>query len=369
MQQYKKLKIIISGGGTGGHVFPAIAIANALIKKIDNAEILFVGAKGKLEMEKVPAAGYKIIGLNIAGFKRSFSLKNLLLPFKLINSLIKAYKIIKTFKPDIVVGVGGYASGPVLKIASLLKIPSVIQEQNSYPGVTNKLLAKHVDKICVAYNGMEKYFPKSKIYVTGNPVRQDVVNIAGKKEAALTFFKLVPDKKVVLVVGGSLGAKSINESMLVNLDFFKENNIQVIWQTGKAFIMEAAPLSHKYENIKIFKFINDMDMAYAASDIVVSRAGAIAISEICAVKKPTILIPSPYVAEDHQTKNAMALVNYNAALLVKDNEAKTHLSKAILSLIEDEALQNKLVKNISGLEFLNSADVIAELIINTIKPK
>jgi len=367
MQQYKKIKVIISGGGTGGHVFPAIAIAHALNKKIADAEILFVGAKGKLEMEKVPAAGFKIIGLNISGFQRRFTLKNLIFPFKLILSLIKAKKIIKTFKPDIVVGVGGYASGPILRMATKMKIPTVIQEQNSYPGITNKILAKKVDKICVAYKGMEKYFPKSKIYLTGNPVRQEVIDIEGKKEKALKYFNLIPDRKIILIVGGSLGARTINESVVKHLELFDNNNIQLIWQTGKTFYAQATPYALRHKNIRIFEFISHMDLAYAAADIIVSRAGAIAVSEICSIKKPAVLIPSPFVAEDHQTKNALSLVNYNAAILLKDVDASENLGKTIIELLNDEQLQYNLRKNIAGLEFLNAADVIAELIINTIK--
>jgi len=369
MQKYKKIKVIISGGGTGGHVFPAIAIANALHKKIIDAEILFVGAEGKLEMQKVPAAGYKIIGLKIAGFQRRLTWKNLVVVYRLIAALKKAKRIIKEFKPDIVVGVGGYASGPVLKVAAAMKIPTVIQEQNSYPGLTNRILAPKVNKICVAYNGMEKFFPKEKLYLTGNPVRHDVVDIEGKKEAALTFFKLKKDKKTVLIIGGSLGARSINEGVIANIDFFNKHDVQILWQTGKSFIMEAAPIALKHENIKVFEFINDMDMAYAAADVIVSRAGAIAISEICAVKKPAILIPSPNVAEDHQTKNAMALVNYKAALLINDNAVKEEIGEKVISLINDADMCEKLTKSIAKLGFLDAADVIAELIINSINTK
>jgi len=367
MQQYKKIKVIISGGGTGGHVFPAIAIANALSKKIADAEILFVGAKGKIEMEKVPAAGYKIIGLNIAGFQRRFSYKNLIFPFKLCLSLLKAKKIIKNFKPDIVVGVGGYASGPVLRIATKMKIPTVIQEQNSFPGITNRILAKKVDKICVAYSGMDKFFPKSKIYLTGNPVRQEVIDIEGKEDKAFQFFNLNPEYKTILIIGGSLGARTINESVIKHLELFEENSIQVIWQTGKTFYSQATPYALKHKNIRIFEFISQMDLAYAAADVIVSRAGAIAVSEICSIKKPTVLIPSPFVAEDHQTKNAMSLVNYNAAILLKDVEAGENLGRVITDLLDNKTQQFNLRKNIAGLEFLNAADVIAELIINTIK--
>ncbi len=367
MQQYKKIKIIISGGGTGGHVFPAIAIANALIKKIKDAEILFVGAKGKLEMEKVPAAGYKIIGLNISGLQRRLTYKNLSFPFKLICSLLKARKIIKNFKPDIVVGVGGYASGPVLRIASNMGIPTVIQEQNSYPGITNKILANKVDKICVAYKDMERFFPKSKIYLTGNPIRQEVIETEGKREKAFSFFNLNNGLKTILIIGGSLGARTINDSVIKHLPLFDKHNLQLIWQTGKAYYEQVIPLALQNRNIRIFEFITQMDLAYAAADIIVSRAGAIAVSEICAIKKPAILIPSPFVTEDHQTKNAMALVNYNAAILLSDTESVEKLGSVIIDLINDDDKQNKLIKNISELAFDNAADNIAELIINTIK--
>lgn len=367
MPQYNKIKVIISGGGTGGHVFPAIAIANALKRKVEGVEILFVGAKGKLEMDKVPAAGYPIIGLNIAGLQRRITYKNLFFPFKLVQSLISARKIIKKFKPDVVVGVGGYASGPVLRMAVRLNIPAVIQEQNSYPGITNKLLANKADKICVAYSGMEKFFPKDKIYLTGNPVREDMVNIEGKKENACAFFKLNPDVKTVLVIGGSLGARSINESVEKHLDFFEKNKIQVIWQTGKTFYPKALEYISKYSNLRVFEFITQMDLAYAIADVVVSRAGAIAVSEICAIKKPAILIPSPHVAEDHQTKNAQALVNYKAALMIKDNEVQEVLGDSVLNLLQDVDLREELVKNMVALDFKNAADVIADLVINTIK--
>jgi len=367
MQQYKKIKIIISGGGTGGHVFPAIAIAQALSKKIKDAEILFVGALGKLEMEKVPAAGYKIIGLNISGLQRRLTYKNLSFPFKLISSLLKAKKIIKNFKPDIVVGVGGYASGPVLRIATKMGIPTIIQEQNSYPGITNKILAHKVDKICVAYKDMEKFFPKSKIYLTGNPVREEVIDTAGKKDNALQFFNLNPEQKTVLIIGGSLGARTINESVIKHLPLFSEHKIQLIWQTGKTYYGQVFQLALHHKNVRIFEFITQMDLAYAAADIIVSRAGAIAVSEISAIKKPAILIPSPFVAEDHQTKNAMALVNYNAAILLPDKESGEKLGDTIIDLLNDDEKQKKLSKNISELAFENAADNIATLIINTIK--
>jgi len=363
------IKIIISGGGSGGHVFPAIAIANALKNNIENVEILFIGAKGKMEMEKVPEAGFKIIGLWISGLQRKLTIKNLMFPFKVILSLMKAKKIIKNFKPDVVVGVGGYASGPTLRVASKMKIPTLIQEQNSYPGITNKLLSKSVNKICVAYNGMEKYFPKEKIYITGNPVRKEVIKLQGKKDRAMEHFNLSNEKKILLVIGGSLGARTINESIHKNLKLFKENNLQLIWQTGKYYIDIAKDAVKNYadDGINAYEFIKKMDLAYAAADIVVSRAGAIAISELCAVKKPCILIPSPNVAEDHQTKNAMTLFNYNAAILVKDIEAKDKLGKVIIELLNDEQQQHQLIEKIWSLAFKDPAKTIADVILSLIK--
>jgi len=367
--QSQHRKFIISGGGTGGHVFPAIAIANALMKKCPSAEILFVGALGRMEMEKVPEAGYKIIGLNISGIQRRLTLKNISTLFKLFSSLQKAKKIIKKFNPDVVIGVGGYASGPVLKIASSKKIPTVIQEQNSYPGVTNKILSKKVDKICVAYEGMEKFFPKEKIFLTGNPVRQDITVLQGKKERGQELFGLDKSKKTVLVVGGSLGARTINNAILSHLDLFAWNNIQLIWQTGKAFFETAqqACSDHEDQGIHAYAFISKMDYAYAAADIVVSRAGAIAISEICLIGKPAILVPSPNVAEDHQTKNALALSNYSAAILVKDGEAQETLAQKAIDLINDEITCDKLSGNIARFAHKNAADSIADLILGMVK--
>ena len=347
----KKRKFIISGGGSGGHIFPAIAIANALKESHPNCDILFIGAKNKMEMEKVPAAGYPIEGLWISGFQRSLSPKNLSFPFKLLSSLRKAKQIIKRFNPDLVIGVGGFASGPTLYQAAKMGIPTLIQEQNSYPGITNIILSKKVDKICVAYDNLDKYFPKEKIYFSGNPIRKEVVNIANKREKALDFFGLKADKPVVLVVGGSLGARTINEAIEANLKAFHNNNIQLIWQTGKNYFHQAdkAVLNLGKEGIKATKFITKMDLAYAAADIVVSRAGAIAISELCVVKKPVILIPSPFVAEDHQTKNANALVTYKAAILVKDSEQKEALMPEILNLVNNQEDREKLIHNIAGL--------------------
>jgi UDP-N-acetylglucosamine--N-acetylmuramyl-(pentapeptide) pyrophosphoryl-undecaprenol N-acetylglucosamine transferase len=368
MQQAKK-KIIISGGGTGGHIFPAIAIANALKAKLGEVDILFIGAQDKMEMEKVPKAGYPIEGLWISGLQRSLSPKNLSFPFKLISSLRKAGKIIKEFKPDLVIGVGGFASGPTLYKAAKMGIPTMIQEQNSYPGITNIILSKRVDKICVAYDNMEKHFPKEKIFLTGNPVRKQVVEIEGKRPRALEFFGLKKDKPVVLVVGGSLGARTINEAIEANLKTFAAKGIQLIWQTGKGYFPQAkaALLDLNNDGIKAFDFITEMDMAYAAADVVVSRAGAIAISELCVVKKPIILVPSPFVAEDHQTKNALALVTYNAAALVKDAEQKEKLMPEILRLVENQEEQAKLIKNITSLSISDAADAIVGVALTLIK--
>lgn len=344
-------RIIISGGGTGGHIFPAIAIANAFKESIKDVEILFVGAKGKMEMEKVPQAGYPIEGLWISGLQRKLTLKNLSFPFKVLFSLIKARKIIKNFNPDLVVGVGGFASGPTLNQAAKLKIPTMIQEQNSYPGITNILLSKKVDKICVAYDGLEKYFPAEKIYLTGNPVRKNVVEIENKKMEALRFFNLRSNAPIILVVGGSLGARTINEAIQNHLPDMVRDNLQLIWQTGKNYYHTAksALLDINSPSLQAFDFINHMDLAYAAADIVISRAGAIAISELCLVGKPVILVPSPFVAEDHQTKNASALVTYNAARMVKDVNLKAELYKELKSVLSNKEEQEKLSTNIKAL--------------------
>ncbi len=356
------MKVIISGGGTGGHIFPAIAIANALREIDKNIEILFVGALGRMEMEKVPAAGYKIEGLWISGLQRELTVKNLLFVVKVIASLRKAKKIIKDFRPDVAVGTGGYASGPLLSVASGMGIPTLIQEQNSFPGITNKILGKRVNKICVAYDGLEKYFRKDKIIMTGNPVRHDILNLEGKREIAMNLLGLDPAKKTLLVIGGSLGARTINESIFVSLEELKRNSIQVIWQTGKGFI-EFAEKNFTKENGWVGAFITKMDLAYAAADIVVSRAGAISLSELAIVKKPCILVPSPNVAEDHQTKNAMALVQHDAAIMVKDADAKKLLGKEIIALVTNSQLQKKLSANIGKLAFVNAAQVIAREVI------
>ncbi len=356
------MKVIISGGGTGGHVYPALAIANAL-KEIDTkTEILFVGAKGKLEMEKVPKAGYPIKGLWISGFQRKLSIRNLSFPFKLLSSLIKCIGIVGKFKPDVVVGVGGYASGPLLKIATMKGVPALIQEQNSFAGVTNRLLAKSVQKICVAYDGMEKVFPKERIEITGNPVRTDIMNVSGKKAEALKHFGLDPEKKTIFVMGGSLGARSINNAIAAQLDLLKREDVQVLWQAGRLYIEEFTPKVAEFSNVKITAFIDRMDLAYAMADVVVSRAGALSISELCLVGSPTILVPSPNVSEDHQTHNAMALVKEKAAILVKDADAKEFLVKKALKLTEDKEMQSSLSKNIKQLGKPKAAIEIAKAV-------
>jgi UDP-N-acetylglucosamine--N-acetylmuramyl-(pentapeptide) pyrophosphoryl-undecaprenol N-acetylglucosamine transferase len=361
----KALKVILSGGGTGGHIFPAVAIANEIKKLVPQTEILFVGALGKMEMEKVPAAGYKIIGLPIAGLQRKFTLANLKLPFLIIRSLLLTRKIINDFKPDVVVGTGGYASGPILRAATSRGIPALIQEQNSYAGITNKILSKKASKICVAYDGMENYFPKEKIILTGNPIRQDITDVSGKRNEALAYFKLDPSKKTVVVIGGSLGAKAINESMGEGLKRIADANIQLVWQTGKIYFQTAQAQAEQFmsKNITAHEFISRMDLAYAAADVVVSRAGAGAISELCLVQKPSILVPLPSAAEDHQTKNAMALVNKQAAILVKDKEARTDLVEAAIELIKNQNHQKQLIANIKTMAYPNSTNMIAKEVI------
>jgi UDP-N-acetylglucosamine--N-acetylmuramyl-(pentapeptide) pyrophosphoryl-undecaprenol N-acetylglucosamine transferase len=361
----KGKRIIISGGGTGGHIFPAIAIANAL-KKLDPAtEILFVGANGRMEMEKVPAAGYKIIGLNIQGIQRKSIFKNLMFPVKLFNSVNKALQIIKDFKPDAAVGVGGYASGPLLYAASLKGIPYLIQEQNSYAGITNKWLGKKAEKICVAFDGMEQFFPAAKLIKTGNPIRRESVDVGGKKIQALELYKLSTEKKTIMVTGGSLGARTLNNSVLAALNKIIEADVQLIWQTGKFYyktIIEQ--LGENYHpSIKIMEFVNRMDLAYAAADVIISRAGAGTIAELCVVKKPVILVPSPNVAEDHQTKNALALVHEQAAIFVADRDAEEKLINKALELLNDKSLQKKLSDNIGKMALPNADEVIAKEVI------
>ena len=348
MNQQKHKRIIISGGGTGGHIFPAISIANALRKIDAETEILFVGAEGRMEMEKIPAAGYRIIGLPVAGLYRSLTFKNFSVLIKLLKSLRKAKKVIREFGPDVVVGVGGYASGPVLRQAGRMGIPTLIQEQNSYAGVTNKLLAKRASAICVAYAGMEKYFPSKKIIKTGNPVRQNFDNLKSLRDEALTYFNLKKEFPVILVLGGSLGAGSINNSLSENINILRDSDCQWLWQTGKYYfenVKALVSLSFS-ENISVHGFINRMDYAYAAADIIISRSGAGTISELCLVGKPVILIPSPNVAEDHQTRNAEALSTRNAALLIKDNMASETLVDEAIKLISDKSRRDMLSENI-----------------------
>ena len=356
-------RIIIAGGGTGGHIFPAIAIANALKKKDSSIEILFVGAKGKMEMEKVPQAGYKIIGLDIAGFNRSSLIKNIGLPFKIIKSYFQARKIMSEFKPDAVVGVGGYASFPMLQLAQQKNIPTVIQEQNSFAGKTNMILGKRARKICVAYEGMEKFFPEEKIILTGNPVRSAISNSIVTKTEGENFFQLHAHRKTVFVVGGSLGAKSINEAIDKHMDDILHEGLQLIWQTGKPYLAKARERAAGKQGVWVNDFITKMEYAYAASDIVISRAGAIAIAELCVMKRPVLFVPFPYAAEDHQTVNAMSLVRKNAALIVKDSETKEKLVPMIIELAKDDAKQSELKRHISELAIKNADERIAEEII------
>lgn len=358
----KTYRLIISGGGTGGHIFPALAIANEFRERHPNAEILFVGAQGKMEMTKIPEAGYKIIGLWISGIQRKLTLSNLSFPFKLISSYIKAGSIVKEFKPDAVIGTGGYASGPIMLAATRNKIPSLIQEQNSYAGLTNKQLGDKVTRVCVAYAGMESYFPASKIVFTGNPVRKDINQIEEKRERALSHFALSSNERTLLIIGGSLGARTINESILAGIDKLIDARVQVIWQTGKIYFED---IKRQLENkdlrrVRVFDFLKQMDLAYAAADVVIARAGALSISELCLAKKPSILVPSPNVAEDHQTKNAMALVSENAAALVKDVQAKEILVSEALKLVYDEGRCEKLSGQIAKLAKPNATSEIVD---------
>jgi UDP-N-acetylglucosamine--N-acetylmuramyl-(pentapeptide) pyrophosphoryl-undecaprenol N-acetylglucosamine transferase len=365
----KNSKIIISGGGTGGHIFPAIAIAREIKARHPDANILFVGSHGRMEMEKVPQAGFNIVGLPVEGFQRRLTLRNLLVMFNLFRSLRRARCIIKSFQPDAVVGVGGYASGPVIRIATQYKIPALIQEQNSYAGITNRILGKRADRICVAYEGMEKYFPASKIVLTGNPVREDVIRVESKQNEAREFFGLKDEKPVILILGGSLGAKTLNESIFRNMGLIENSAIRIIWQTGSLYYND---IQHKIrdmslENIIYMDFINRMDLAYAVADIIVSRAGAGTISELCLVGKPIILVPSPNVAEDHQTKNAMALVKKGAAILVRDADAYTQLIPVAFDLIRNIGLRKSLADNCQGMALNNAAARIVDELSSIIK--
>lgn len=364
-----QMKVIISGGGTGGHIFPAIAIADKVKAHHPDAEILFIGAQGKMEMEKVPAAGYKIVGLPIRGFQRKFTFSNFLLPFRIIQSMWKARSVIKKFKPNVVVGVGGYASGPTLQMATMLKIPAVIQEQNGFAGKTNKILGQKVDKICVAYENMEQFFPKEKIVFTGNPVRKNMVEIEGKRDEAFSFFNLDPTKKTMLVVGGSLGARTFNNCLVGKLKLFQDASVQLIWQCGKTDFarLKEATKNLDLAGIVLTDFIARMDLAYAAADAIVSRAGAIAVSELSIIGKPMILIPSPNVAEDHQTKNAMALVSKNAALMIPDVEGQEKMVTTMLSLIDDEAQQQQLVEALKAFSIKDADERIYQTLLAVMK--
>lgn len=361
-----ELRIVISGGGTGGHIFPAVSIANAIKAKHPDAKILFVGALGRMEMQRVPAAGYEIVGLPISGFNRKNMLKNVAVLYKIWKSQQMAKNIIRKFKPMAAVGVGGYASGPMLNQCTKMGIPCLIQEQNSYAGVTNKILSKKVDRICVAYDGMERFFPADKIVKTGNPVRQALLDTKLTRAEALNSFGLSEDKKTILIVGGSLGARTVNESVMQNLDMVKESGVQFIWQTGKYYnesIMAELKTRGTVPSLRVTDFISDMGAAYKAADLVISRAGASSISEFCLIGKPVILVPSPNVAEDHQTKNAMALVNKNAALYVKDADAPAEVVKLALQTVKDDAKLKELSENILKLALPDSADIIADEVV------
>lgn len=356
----KQYKIVISGGGTGGHIYPAVAVAQALQKQLPGVDILFVGASDRMEMEKVPKAGYKIIGLWISGLQRSLSFKNLLFPIKVISSVNKSLSIIKSFQPDAAIGFGGYASGAMLFAATLKKIPTVIHEQNSYAGITNKILKNRVDVICVAYDGMKRFFSERKLVKTGNPIRQDLLNLNDDlKATAYAHFKLNPNKKTVLVVGGSLGARTINQSIETGLEKFEQAEVQLIWQTGKNY----TPQQNISNNICVQTFIYEMHLAYAIADVVISRAGALSIAELAQVKRPAILVPSPNVAEDHQTKNAMALVEREAAIIVKDSEAKNKLVDECLLLLANEAKQIQLKNNIASFAIPDAAERIVNEVV------
>ena len=359
----KKLKVLISGGGSGGHIFPALAIAKSLELKVSNIEFLFVGANNKMEMEKIPNAGYEIIGLWISGFHRRLTFSNLLFPVKLIYSLISSYFIINKFNPDLVIGTGGFASGPILYVAAKKKIPTLIQEQNSYAGITNRILSSYVNKVCVAYDDMQKFFPAEKIILTGNPIRDNIITSNLVDVSVSKEFEIDKNKLTVLVIGGSLGAKSINTAIKSKLHLFKENNLNLIWQTGESFgpMAQNAISELSVYGIKNHVFVKDMHIAYQLCDIIISRAGAIAISEICCIGKPTILVPSPNVAENHQYKNAQSLVNKKAALVVNDKDANDKLVESIINLYNNKVLQSTLGENIKKMEVKNSANTIANI--------
>lgn len=361
-----KLKFILSGGGTGGHIYPAIAIANELKSRFPDAEFLFVGARDKMEMQKVPQAGYKIIGLWIAGLQRRLTFDNTLFPIKILNSLLKSRTIIRDFKPNVVIGTGGFASGPLLQVAAIAGIPTVIQEQNSFPGITNKLLGKRANKICVAYENLERFFPKQKMILTGNPVREDLLGVENKREEAIAYFNLDANKKTLLVLGGSLGARRINQLIAKEIIAYSAQNIQVIWQCGKLYFEEYRHFGDN-ENIQVLSFIDKMDLVYAAADVVISRAGASSVSELCIVGKPVIFIPSPNVAEDHQTKNAQAIVDKNGAIMIKEKELDTQFNTIFNDLVTNEDLQKELSENIKKLAKINATKEIVDEIVKLIK--
>lgn len=358
----RAIKVIISGGGTGGHIFPAVAIANALKRIAPETEILFVGAKGRMEMEKVPASGYRIVGLDIQGFQRKSILKNVMLPYKMIKSVLNARSIIKAFKPDVAIGVGGYASGPLLLAASQMNIPYLIQEQNSFAGITNKWLGKNAQRICVAFTGMEQFFPASKIMLTGNPIRKEVADIENKRFASAEMLSLSPHKHTILVTGGSLGAGTLNNSFLAGIKKIVDADVQLIWQTGKYYyqFVQEKLAGMENENIKVMEFLHKMELAYASADVIVSRAGAGTIAELCVIGKPVILVPSPNVTEDHQTQNALALVKHGAALMIADASAQTDLVDAALNLVGNPGKCRLLSDNIKKLALPDADNVIAK---------
>jgi UDP-N-acetylglucosamine--N-acetylmuramyl-(pentapeptide) pyrophosphoryl-undecaprenol N-acetylglucosamine transferase len=365
----KKLRVIVSGGGTGGHIFPAVSIANEIRERLPETEILFVGALGKMEMERVPAAGYRIVGLPVVGFPRKPSLKMLTFFWKLFQSMRLANKVIADFKPDVAIGVGGFASGPVLKAAVRKGVPAVLQEQNSYAGVTNKLLSSKVNKICVAYPNMERYFPAEKIVITGNPIRKNLIEGVVNKTDAYEYFKLNADKPVVLLVGGSLGARTLNESVMANLELIRQSDAQVVWQTGSYYYQEMLERlgNNCPKNLQAMEFVSRMDLAYTVADVVISRAGAGTISELCLLGKPSVLVPSPNVAEDHQTKNALALVDNQAALLIKDADSKEQLWPETFKLLNDKMKLNSLSENIKKLAKPNAATEIVDVILGVVE--
>ena len=362
------LRVIIAGGGTGGHIFPAVAVGHALQRLRPGTQLLFVGAKDKMEMEKVPKEGFEIIGLDIAGFNRSNIFKNFSLPYKLLKSRMQARKIIKQFNPGAIVGVGGYASFPVLNAGQGMNIPTLIQEQNSYAGKSNKILARRAKAICVAYEHMEQFFPKDKIILTGNPVRKSISQMSRTRDEGIKWFRLKPEVKTILIIGGSLGAKSINESIDIQLDELLKENVQIIWQTGKPYYEQAQKRAGaNSDRVKVFDFISDMDYAYGAADLVISRAGAIAIAELCIAGKPVVFVPYPHATEDHQTSNANALVAHNAAILVKDSEVKTELVKQLKKILHDKSMQESMSRNLKSMAIKDADERIANKVIEIAK--